>query len=157
MRKEDAPQVTVLLTEYLKKFDLTVHFNDDDVLHWICPHEGIVEAFVVEDPESKKITDFCSFYHLPSTVLGHATHKEVKAAYSYYNVATKTPIDVLMQDALICAKQLGVDVMNCLDLMENRSFIEKLKFGAGDGNLHYYLYNWKCPHMPSEKVGLVLL
>ena len=38
--------------------------------------------------------------------------------------------------------------------MENKTFLEKLKFGIGDGNLQYYLYNWKCPSMGSEKVHL---
>jgi len=46
---------------------------------------------------------------------------------------------------------------NCLDIMHNESFLKDLKFGKGDGNLHYYLYNWRCPEMSSEKVGLVLL
>ena len=35
-------------------------------------------------------------------------------------------------------------------------FLETLKFGIGDGNLQYYLYNWKCPRMEPHKVGLVL-
>ena len=36
--------------------------------------------------------------------------------------------------------------------MENKTFLEKLKFGIGDGNLQYYLYNWRCPGTDSEKV-----
>jgi glycylpeptide N-tetradecanoyltransferase len=47
-------------------------------------------------------------------------------------------------------------VFNALDLMENGEFLEKLKFGIGDGNLQYYLYNWRCPAMKPEKIGLVL-
>ncbi|EAW86239.1 N-myristoyltransferase 2, isoform CRA_b [Homo sapiens] len=35
--------------------------------------------------------------------------------------------------------------------MENKTFLEKLKFGIGDGNLQYYLYNWRCPGTDSEK------
>lgn len=46
-------------------------------------------------------------------------------------------------------------MFNALDLMENKTFLEKLKFGIGDGNLQYYLYNWKCPSMGAEKVGAV--
>lgn len=38
--------------------------------------------------------------------------------------------------------------------MENKMFLEKLKFGIGDGNLQYYLYNWKCPPMEPDKVGI---
>ena len=40
---------------------------------------------------------------------------------------------------------MGFDVFNALDLMENKQFLEKLKFGVGDGFLQYYLYNWRCP------------
>lgn len=40
--------------------------------------------------------------------------------------------------------------------MENKVFFEKLKFGVGDGNLQYYLYNWKCPDFTQEQIGLVL-
>ena len=46
-------------------------------------------------------------------------------------------------------------MFNALDLMENKQFLENLKFGIGDGNLQYYLYNWKCPQMDAEKVGHV--
>ena len=49
--------------------------------------------------------------------------------------------------------QRDFDVFNALDLMENKEFLEKLKFGIGDGNLQYYLYNWKCPFMEPEKVS----
>lgn len=38
--------------------------------------------------------------------------------------------------------------------MENKVFLEKLKFGIGDGNLQYYLYNWKCPSMEPDKVRI---
>ncbi len=44
-------------------------------------------------------------------------------------------------------------MFNALDLMENKVFLEKLKFGIGDGNLQYYLYNWKCPPMDPDKVS----
>ena len=61
-----------------------------------------------------------------------------------------------MQDALILAKQDSFDVFNCLNIMTNASFVEELKFGIGDGNLHYYFYNFKCPKVNHEQVGLVL-
>jgi len=52
----------------------------------------------------------------------------------------------------MCLLQLGFDVFNALDLMDNKEFLENLKFGVGDGNLQYYIYNWKCRQMPSNKV-----
>jgi len=41
--------------------------------------------------------------------------------------------------------------------MENGEFLKNLKFGIGDGHLQYYLYNWNCPEMVNNDVGLVLL
>src|ERR1700733_12496141 len=55
-----------------------------------------------------QITDFLSFYTLPSTVMHHPVHKSLKAAYAFYNVSTKTPWADLMQDALIIAKNVSV-------------------------------------------------
>lgn len=52
----------------------------------------------------------------------------------------------------ICSIQANFDVFNALDLMDNKEFLEPLKFGVGDGNLQYYLYNWKCPEINSNKV-----
>lgn len=50
------------------------------------------------------LTDFASFYTLPSTVMHHPLHRSLKAAYSFYNVHTQTPLLDLMNDALILAK-----------------------------------------------------
>lgn len=47
-----------------------------------------------------------------------------------------------MNDALILAKKQKFDVFNALTLMDNCLFLEEQKFGAGDGQLHYYLYNY---------------
>ncbi|KAF2894338.1 hypothetical protein ILUMI_11835 [Ignelater luminosus] len=151
---KDIPQAHKLLQEYLKRFDLAPHFSEDDFIHWFLPQVGIVDSFVVEN--NGVITDFVSYYTLPSTVMHHPIYKSLKAAYSFYNVSGKTPWIDLMNDALISAKQLGFDVFNALDLMDNKEFLETLKFGIGDGNLQYYLYNWKCPGMQAHKIGLVL-
>jgi glycylpeptide N-tetradecanoyltransferase len=43
-----------------------------------------------------------------------------QAAYSFYNVSTKTAWVDLMGDALVLARADSFDVFNALDLMENR-------------------------------------
>lgn len=62
---------------------------------------------VLQSP-SGKLTDFLSFYTLPSTVMHHPAHKSLKAAYSFYNIHTETPLLDLMNDALIIAKLVSV-------------------------------------------------
>ncbi|OWK14952.1 hypothetical protein Celaphus_00001395, partial [Cervus elaphus hippelaphus] len=152
MEKKDIPVVHQLLSRYLKQFHLTPVMSQEEVEHWFYPQENIIDTFVVENANGE-VTDFLSFYTLPSTIMNHPTHKSLKAAYSFYNVHTQTPLLDLMSDALVLAKMKGFDVFNALDLMENKTFLEKLKFGIGDGNLQYYLYNWKCPSMGAEKVS----
>jgi len=154
---EDISKVTVLLNTYLSKFHLSPVYSEEELQHWFLPQENIVDSYVVESPTEKgTLTDFISFYTLPSTVMNHPSHSNIKAAYSFYNVSTVTPWVDLMGDALVLAKKENFDVFNALDLMDNVEFLEKLKFGIGDGNLQYYLYNWRCPSMQPGGIGLVL-
>ena len=69
---------------------------------------GVINTFVVEDPKSKQITDMCSFYTLPSTIIGNPKYSTLKAAYSFYNVATSVDLVRLMTDALILAKSVCI-------------------------------------------------
>ncbi|KAL4269781.1 hypothetical protein GQ457_HM000680 [Hibiscus cannabinus] len=127
------PAVTRLLRNYLSQFVVSPDFEENDVEHWLLPTEGVVDSYLVESPETHDVTDFCSFYTLPSSILGTQNYSILKAAYSYYNVSTKTPLLQLMNDALIVATQKDFDVFNALDVMHNESFLKDLKFGPGDG------------------------
>lgn len=49
-----------------------------------------------------------------------------------------------MADMLILAKKAKFDVFNALSLMDNSLFLEQQKFHPGDGQLHYYLFNYKA-------------
>lgn len=157
MTKDHVDGVHALLTTYLQsKFALHVNFTREEVHHWLLPREGVINTYVIQDEKDKtKVTDMISFYHLPSTILGK--DETLYAAYSYYNIATSVNLTDLMRDALILANSTGSDVFNALNLMENDTFLEELKFGKGDGNLQYYVYNWSCPSMKSGDVGIVLL
>ena len=57
-------------------------------------------------------------------------------------VPGKHTITQIYREALILAKIQKFDVFNCLDIMNNAEMLEELKFGSGDGTLHYYLYNY---------------
>jgi glycylpeptide N-tetradecanoyltransferase len=157
MEPKDVSQVRTLLHNYLENFDLHVSMTEEETAHWLLPRDGVITTYVVENPDSHKVTDFFSFYTLCSSVIGNPKYSSLKAAYSFYNVATKHSLKDLMHSALITAHHDEFDVFNALDVMENGTVFKDLKFGIGDGHLQYYLYNWGCPEMPPEKVGLVLL
>mmetsp|Transcript_1910 Transcript_1910/g.5053 ORF Transcript_1910/g.5053 Transcript_1910/m.5053 type:complete len:419 (+) Transcript_1910:636-1892(+) len=157
MTAEHVDGVHTLLTNYLEsKFLLHGNFSKEELAHWLLPRKSVINTYVLLDENDKsKVTDMVSFYHLPSTILNQ--DETLYAAYSYYNVATTMSLSDLMRDALILANSTGVDVFNALNLMENNEFLEELKFGKGDGNLQYYVYNWSSPTMKPSDVGLVLL
>jgi glycylpeptide N-tetradecanoyltransferase len=90
-------------------------------------------------------------------VLKNPKHSTLYAVYSFYNVATTLSFEQLMKDALVLARNEDADVFNALDVMQNNDVFTNLNFGAGDGNLQYYLYNWKCPLIEASEVGLVLV
>lgn len=186
MEPRDVPRVTVLLNAALAARKLVQVFSEEETAHWLLPRAGVISSYVVcngkaaakkdgddaekaekaekadaaesaEEGKGDEVTDFFSFYSLPSTISGNPKHNLLKAAYQYYHAATTVALKDLMTDALHFAHKEGFDVFNALTLMDNKSFLEELKFKAGDGYLQYYLYNWQCPTMETEDVGLILL
>jgi glycylpeptide N-tetradecanoyltransferase len=97
-----------------------------------------------------------SFYIIESSVINSSKYDNIRAAYLYYyatDVALapepsksdlKTRLNELINDMLILAKRYKFDVFNALTLMDNGLFLEQQKFGGGDGQLHYYLYNYNA-------------
>ncbi|KAK2855713.1 hypothetical protein FQN49_004918 [Arthroderma sp. PD_2] len=157
MQAKDISAVSNLLNRYMKRFDLSQTFTEEEISHLFIDKEQtsetVVYSFVVEEQDTHEITDFVSFYSLESSVIQHEKHNNVRAAYLYY-YATETAFAekekglkerllLLMNDALIIAKKEQFDVFNALTLHDNPLFLEKLKFGAGDGQLHYYLFNYR--------------
>ncbi|CBH16561.1 N-myristoyl transferase, putative [Trypanosoma brucei gambiense DAL972] len=184
MEPADVPQVTQLLLKRLASFDVAPVFNEEEVAHYFLPREGVVFSYVVESPVGpgkdeenagktskgtptgtkcvtggceKVITDFFSFYSLPSTIIGNSNHSLLKVAYVYYTAATSVSITQLVNDLLIIVKLNGFDVCNVVDIYDNGTYLKELKFSPGDGNLYYYFYNWSYPSIPANEVGLVMV
>ena len=161
----DVPAVTALLRTYLAKFAYAPDMSEDEIAHQLLPRNDVVYTYVRESAcqpnggGASRITDFFSFYNLPSTVINHPVHKTLRAAYCFYYAPGSLAVTDLLKDALTCAAMEGFDVFNALDVMENTvERMRELRFGIGDGHLQFYLYNWRlnAALQPSE-VGLVLL
>jgi glycylpeptide N-tetradecanoyltransferase len=156
MEKKDVDGVYKLLKIYLEKFTIRAYYSKEEVAHWLLPRDKVVYSFVVEG-DNGEITDFISFYSLPSSVLNHDVHKTLWAAYSFFNIATSVSYKELIKNALILAKNNGFDVYNALNIMDNSSIFTELLFGQGDGSLKYYFYNYQCPTVEPHQLSLVLM
>lgn len=156
MKPSDVPQVRELLMSYLGRFDVSPVFDDAEIGHYLLPRDGVVYTYVIEN-DKKTVTDFFSFYRIPSTVIGNSKYDLLNAAYVHYYAATTVPLHQLVLDLLIVAHARGFDVCNMVEILDNRTFIEQLKFGTGDGFLRYYFYNWAYPKIKPSQVALVML
>ncbi|KAF5518655.1 Glycylpeptide N-tetradecanoyltransferase [Colletotrichum aenigma] len=157
LQERDIEQASVLLDKYLARFDMAPQFSREEFKHWFLHDkekggEQVIWTYVVEN--NGKITDFFSFYCLESTIINSTKHQVIRAAYLWYyasEIGTTQPLDKealkprlnsLIGDALILAKKHRFDVFNGLSLLDNGLFLEQQKFGPGDGQLHYYLFNY---------------
>uniref|UniRef100_A0A3Q2QU21 Glycylpeptide N-tetradecanoyltransferase n=1 Tax=Fundulus heteroclitus TaxID=8078 RepID=A0A3Q2QU21_FUNHE len=151
MTKEDASGIHSLLERNLCNFHLSPLLSPQEVEHWFLPKENVNDTYVVEADDGT-LSDLVSFYSVSSRVLNHPVHSGLRAACLLYVVCTATGGADLMQDTLVLAKSKGFDVFCALDVMDNVSFLEKLKFTISNKSVHYYLYNWTCPLMSPDKV-----
>jgi len=115
MQQKHVPEVTQMLNDYLQKFKLWMHFSEEEVEHFLLPRNKVIYSYVIKDSE-KKITDFFSFYNLPSSILKHPDYDTLNVAYSYYSFSKTERYQELTRNALIKAKQNDFDVFNILDL-----------------------------------------
>ncbi|QPG74839.1 hypothetical protein FOA43_002175 [Brettanomyces nanus] len=173
MRQTDIDAVFDLYNRFQKRYEVSQEFTKEELSHWLLgdAHERtlsdsdkVIMCYVVEN-EDGRITDFFSFYILPFSVLNRPSFTNLGVAYLYYyasdtaseaesrfdSEATKKltkRLESLVSDALVLAKNVGVDVFNALTSQDNVLFLEDLKFGPGDGFLNYYLFNYKAFPVP---------
>ncbi|QPG95210.1 glycylpeptide N-tetradecanoyltransferase [Epichloe festucae Fl1] len=156
MRETDVDAVVSLLTRYLARFDMAPEFTAEEAKHWFLPKKDVKQviwSYVVED-NNKNITDFFSFFCVESSIIKN--NEVLRVAYLFYYAteagltttpdkpALKARLNALIHDALVLAKKAKLDVFNALSLMDNGLFLEQQKFGGGDGQLHYYLFNYRA-------------
>lgn len=104
------------------------------------PELSLTHSFIFKNPDTKKITDFFSFYSLPSTVIGNTKNPVLEAAYLYYYASDtafgedaeesgkfKKRLETVIGDALVVANDAKFDVFNALTLMDNVPILQDLK------------------------------
>jgi glycylpeptide N-tetradecanoyltransferase len=123
MQAGDLDAVHELLEWDLQRFDIGPAFSIDELRHWLLEAQTktsnrVVCAYVVEDLETRKITDFVSFYCIEPAVLSHS-RDVIRTAYLYYYATENTEslqerLQGLINDALILAKKVRFFASVCL-------------------------------------------
>ena len=161
MVESDIKAVTEALNGHLiANYKVHITYSEEEVRHFLLPQEGVVYSYLIKNKEGR-VTDFASFYGLPSSVLNHPEHNTLFAAYGYYNftedVSNTQRFSELIKDCLILAKKLKFDVFNVTEVMQFKHALEDNMFKAGDGNLAHYLYNFRINTIDPDEIGIILV
>ena len=144
----------------LANYKVHISFTEEEVAHFLLPQKDVVYSYLIKD-EHGRVSDFTSFYSLPSSVLNHPDYKTINAAYGFYsftaNVSDTVRYNTLFKDALFFAKKEKFDVFNITEVMQHKHAIKDNMFKPGDGNLAHYLYNWRINMVKPEEVGIILV
>ena len=144
-----------MLNDYHQKFNISILFNQEEFNEHFTFRKNVIESYVVET--NGKITDFISFFFIPSKLLTNKKHSEIKRSYLYYYFNTETKLEKLVENGLYFMKQNGMDVVNCIKQYNNEQFIDKLKFMEGSGGLNFYFFNWVCPPIIPSDMAIVMV
>ena len=122
------------------------------------PIKNVIYSFVRED-DNGNITDFASFYKIDAFIFNH----EENWSYIYFNIATSISSIELMENAMILAKQNGLDNYIVNSIMDYEKSCKKLNFFSNIeddnsyGSLKYYFNNFVCPETLAKDMSMILI
>ena len=149
----------LLEVHYNKRMELFRVMSVDEVAHVLTPKDRVIYTWVIEN-EAGVVTDFVSFYSLPSSILDPETDTRtgtLENAYLWYTVATSIPRSTLISNVVTLAKQEGFDAFTALGIAGLPDDLIQCKFVKGTGTLRYYLFNWRGKMLHDASVGFVAL
>lgn len=148
---KDAIKSHELLSTFMTKYTCFPVFSLDEFKHWFIDN-NFVSTYVVVDEQDVPL-DLISYFKLKHTVLKNPNYNFIEVACVYYYTCHNHTINKLGENMLTMAQKENIDVVNITDIMDNKEMVDGLKFVPGTGQLYYYMFNWKCPEIPSSKLG----
>ena len=155
LQKDDCKECCQMFNEFHNKFKISIHFDEEHFESHFMPKKNVISSWVVK--QDNKITDFISFFDIPSKVSNSTKYNEWRAAYCYYYFNTKTKLEELVQNCLVLLKRNNIDILNSTDLYDNNDFLDKLKFKKSSSELRFFFYNWNCPNVKNNEMALIMV
>jgi len=94
MEQKHTKQAFKLLQDYLKEFDIYPEFSKKEFQHFCLPRENVLYSYVIVD-EKGEVTDFFSFYHLPSSVLKSDLHKSLSVSLAWCDSCRPCTVSIM--------------------------------------------------------------
>ena len=132
MTSEDVPSALALINKWSSQFEIRQVLNNEEVSHNLLLQKHVC-TYVVED-KSKNITDLIS-YSLPSV---HQTHADITTV-----VSTQSPVEQLIIDALVCARENGATKVSIRQYNIESDILASLSFLPFEyQTFHFYNYRY---------------
>ncbi|AYV83552.1 MAG: N-myristoyltransferase [Hyperionvirus sp.] len=148
-----------LLCTYQDRYNVYRRYTFEEFLVAFS-NSNIVSTYVILN-DKNEIDDFYSFYKLAYHVLKYAVQPKktnvpefINAAYMNIYTSLNVTQLTIFKAALLSARDEGMDIFICSDMMENLDvlFDNVSKFTKGSKYLHYNFYNMKCPEISPQQV-----
>lgn len=136
---------------YMEKYNFAQYYTLEEFTYWFSNNEHVV-SYVYLDKDDN-VSDFVSYYILPNELKEHQDDiKYIKIGYLQLYTSNKITPYKLIKNILLQARKQKMDVFNSLDIWENDSFFDQLKFNKGTAVLHYNLFNYKCMPLKNYQI-----
>ena len=148
MTSQDIPSALRLTNRYTSQFEIRQVFQSEEefAYYCMCPLiENYMQAYVVEDPITGKITDVAGF-KLERTMDGHNLF-----AYVTILVTMKSPARQLLNDLLVCAKQAKADILYTFQFGLTKDVFES-NFTIESTNWNWHLFNYQYNKIDENQV-----
>lgn len=155
MEEKDVSICCKKLNQYNTKYKISILFDEEEFTHKFLPIPNVVDSYVIEN--NNEVTDFISFFYIPLQILNNPKVKELKGAYIHYYFNESVNLKELVSNCFYLLKQNNVDLLSCINQMDNEEFFDELKFRVGGAGLHYYLFNWECPSVTIKDIALITI
>lgn len=142
------------LNEFNKKFKIHQIFTLEEFKHKYFYSNKIIDSYVVET--NNNITDFISVCYINSRVFNNSKYSDYSIA-QIYNYFYENLLTDLVDDLLYFMKENNIDVVNCINQMDNQIFTDKLNFKEGTGELHFYFWNKICPSVTAKDISIITI
>lgn len=148
--KEDIPQILNLYLEENKKMKIYENISSEKAEKVFLPIKNSVITFVLKN--ENKVKEYISYFFINTNL--KYSNKKIKAAY-LHSWSSKN-IRLLLNESFLLLKNESVDVVNCLGLGNNLTFVNDDDFLEGTGVLNYYFYNYNVKDINLKDINFIM-
>lgn len=153
----DVSEACEMLMKYLKRFKLYPLYDTVHFINTFC-NNNFVKCFVYKTKPDGPILDIISYYLLPLTKLSDNAPKAINTAYLFYYSNNNGYLTDMVRNLMIKLRNEQYHLFNALNIMENGTFLDELKFEDGTGEPYYFIYNYdtsKTKLLPNQ-IGKII-